>query len=142
MAVWHLVIRCDMHQNQGMFAAMPQVFLVHRRGGEAVKTSQMKEYRDAHGIREVGVCDITHEPHTVLHGDNGLRYQEIEGNIWMDVLDDPLVAYLGTGRHQGGIVLRPLYVDVGDKWVNATTGRDTTFSARHATAQQAAARQR
>ncbi|MGN0078302.1 MAG: GAF domain-containing sensor histidine kinase [Coriobacteriales bacterium] len=34
------------------------------------------------------------------------------------------VAYLGTGRHGGGIILRPLFIKESGSWVNATTGKE------------------
>lgn len=72
---------------------------------------------------EVGVVSID-RARGVLVGSDGRRYREWEPNTWaVDGEDSPQVVYLGTGRHAGGIVLRPLFVYAAGEWVNATTGK-------------------
>ena len=72
---------------------------------------------------EVGVVSID-KTRGLLVGSDGRSYREWEPNTWADSGEArPQVVYLGTGRHGGGIVLRPLFVRTSDGWVNATTGR-------------------
>ena len=42
----------------------------------------------------------------------------------MNLEDNNRIAYLGTGKHGDGIVLRPLFYESGGIWKNATTGRE------------------
>ena len=65
----------------------------------------------------------------VLHGSNGHSYYEVETNIWMDTHGDGDVAFVGTSRHAGGIVLRPMFLNIEGIWLNAITGRETDFLA-------------
>lgn len=73
------------------------------------------------GIGEVPVCDMESMP-LALHGVDGRRYAEVEGNVWM-APDRDDVAYVGTSRHGGHMTLRPLFVKVDGAWVNTMTGR-------------------
>ncbi|MBO4353175.1 MAG: hypothetical protein J5818_06765 [Eggerthellaceae bacterium] len=91
-------------------------------GKEAVSA-----YKKAFGIGEVAVCGIEADP-PMLHGVNGCVYLEAEGNIWMSLDEKADVAYVGTCRHAGGVVLRPLFVKVDGVWRNAFTGRESDFS--------------
>lgn len=73
------------------------------------------------GIAPVAVAGIDAQAGQLI-GEDGRRYTEIEPNLWVS-LEDSSVAYLGTGRHGGGIVLRALYVHDGGGWLNVTTGK-------------------
>lgn len=72
-------------------------------------------------IAPVAVVDMDRARNQLV-GEDGRRYSEAEPNIWISA-DDPSIAYLGTGRHGGGIVLRALYVHDGSRWLNASTGK-------------------
>ena len=72
-------------------------------------------------IREVPVCGMEELP-LVLRGTDGLRYAEVDGNIWMPIGGRDDIAYVGTSRHGGHMTLRPLFVRAGNTWRNAITG--------------------
>ncbi|WP_158539764.1 hypothetical protein [Gordonibacter sp. 28C] len=76
-------------------------------------------------IGEVSVRDMDHE-RSLLIGIDDRAYREVETNIWA-AGEVPDVLYLGTGRHGGGIVLRPLYVLADGTWLNVSTGRTAPF---------------
>lgn len=61
----------------------------------------------------------------VLYSSEGTAFQEVHPNIWMHPGDG--CAYLGTGRHGGGITLRLLYVCYEGEWINVETGRPAPF---------------
>ena len=81
-----------------------------------------RSYCEQMGICEVPVCGMDDAP-LVLHGVDGNRYIEIDGNVWMAVGGEGSVAYVGTSRHGGHMVLRPLFVKVDDTWLNLVTGK-------------------
>lgn len=83
-------------------------------------------YKRQHGLGEVPVCGIGADP-PVLHGTNACAYYEVEGNIWMSADEGADVAYVGTCRHAGGVVLRPLFVKVDGVWRHCLTGRESDF---------------
>lgn len=83
-------------------------------------------YKERFDLGEVAVCGI-HAGPSMLHGVNGCAYFEVEGNIWMSPDEEADVAYVGTCRHAGGIVLRPLFVKIDDVWRHAFTGRESDF---------------
>ena len=62
-----------------------------------------------------------------MRGTNGCLYREVDTNIWMNAQDDDGIAYVGTSRHAGGVVLRPLFLNIEGMWLNALTGRETDF---------------
>lgn len=73
-------------------------------------------------LREVPVCGFEG---LRLVGADGRIYHETataRSNIWRSV-EDGSVIYVGTSRHHGGVVLRPLYVLVDGMWLNAVTGK-------------------
>lgn len=80
-------------------------------------------WRKPGGIPEVAICDMDSRTQ-LLTGVNGCVYREINTNIWVNALEYDGVAYLGTGRHGGGIILRPLFVESDGKWLNASTGAE------------------
>ena len=49
---------------------------------------------------------------------------EIDGNVWMAVGGEGNVAYVGTSRHGGHMVLRPLFAKVDGTWFNLVTGKE------------------
>ena len=51
---------------------------------------------------------------------------ELNSNIWKE--RGSKAAYLGTGRHGGGIVLRIMFVEVDGHWFNVATGQSAPFS--------------
>ena len=81
-----------------------------------------RSYCERAGIREVPVCGSDDMP-LVLHGVDGNRYIEIDGNVWMAVGGEGTVAYVGTSRHGGHMVLRPLFAKVDGTWFNLVTGK-------------------
>lgn len=73
-------------------------------------------------VPEVAVCGIDRERGLLL-GADGQAFREWEPNTWVVAGEEhPGVVYLGTGRHGGGIVLRPLFVRDVAGWRNASTG--------------------
>ncbi len=90
---------------------------------EVVDYAQVaRSYCEQAGIREVPVCGMEDMP-LVLRGVDGNWYTEIDGNIWMAVGGEGTVAYVGTSRHGGHMVLRPLYVRIDGTWRNLMTGK-------------------
>lgn len=83
--------------------------------GRNAKSQALGEYP------EVPVCSMD-AAQGLLHGADGGTYAEVTTNIWMRQDQSQRVAYLGTGRHGGGIILRPLFIREGASWKNATTG--------------------
>jgi len=53
-------------------------------------------------------------------------FYELNSNIWKE--RGSSAAYLGTGRHGGGIMLRIMFVRVDGHWVNVATGQPAPFS--------------
>ena len=90
---------------------------------EAVDYAQAAfSYCEQAGIGEVPVCGMEDMP-LVLRGVDGNRYTEVDSNIWMAVGGEGIVAYVGTSRHGGHMVLRPLYVMIDGMWRNLITGK-------------------
>ena len=87
----------------------------------------VREYCERRGITEVPVVGMDDMP-LVLHGTDGKSYMEVDGNVWMALGDSHEVAYVGTSRHGGHMVLRPLFVKLDGVWRNSTTGRETDFT--------------
>lgn len=87
----------------------------------------IRAYCERMGIREVPVCGMEELP-LVLHGIDGKRYAEVDGNVWMPIGEESDVAYVGTSRHGGHMTLRPLFVKYEGTWRNAATGRDADFT--------------
>lgn len=88
----------------------------------AVRVAQPAKTR-ARAVAEVAVCDMDAKA-SLLIGVDGRRFEEVKTNLWMPVEGARDTAYLGTGRHGGGIVLKPLYVALDGSWRNVTTGRE------------------
>ena len=89
-------------------------------------SKDMIEYCRAHNIVEVPVWDMSDAPLTVYDCDHR-AYREVGTNIWMPVDNPGDVAYVGTSRHAGGVVLRPLFLKIDGVWRNAMSGRETDF---------------
>lgn len=86
--------------------------------------SAMRAYLDSRGIAEVPICDMDRERFLLVDFD-GRRYHEVKTNLWAEADNEARdIVYLGTGRHGGGIVLKPLFVKTNGLWINATTGRE------------------
>ena len=77
----------------------------------------------ARAVAEVAVCDMDAKA-SLLIGVDGRRFKEVKTNLWMPIEGVRDTAYLGPGRHGGGIVLKPLYVALDGSWRNVTTGRE------------------
>ena len=96
---------------------------------EAVDNARAaRSYCEQMGFREVPVCGMEDMP-LVLRGVDGNRYIEVDGNVWMAVGGEGDVAYVGTSRHGGHMVLRPLYVMVDGMWRNLVTGKTRSWDA-------------
>ena len=54
----------------------------------------------------------------------GNRYFEISNAVFAaeGTIGEGTIAFHGTGSHGGHIVLKPLYVRQGERWVNMLTG--------------------
>ena len=88
----------------------------------------IQSFCEREGIREVPVCGMEELP-LVLRGTDGLRYAEVDGNVWMAIGGRDDVAYVGTSRHGGHMTLRPLFMKREGAWFNAVTGRESDFTA-------------
>ncbi len=72
----------------------------------------------------VFIRNLDRENFTML-GEDGRLYREVDTNLWMAEDEMPArLAYLSVGRHGGSIMLEPLFLCVGDKWYNVSTGRE------------------
>lgn len=90
---------------------------------EAVDYAQRARlYCEQVGVGEVPVCGMEEMP-LVLRGVDGNRYIEVDSNVWMAVGGKGSVAYVGTSRHGGHMVLRPLYAKIDGMWRNLITGK-------------------
>lgn len=83
----------------------------------------VKDYLAKNGIGEVPICGFES---LKLIGTDGCVYRETQGfqsNTWEREGEvPPSVIFVGTSRHAGGVVLRPLFVLVENVWRNACTG--------------------
>lgn len=83
---------------------------------------EVEKYRKDHGIAEVPIRDMDREAF-LLYGWDGRAFREVGTNIFAEVDERHSDAvYLSTGKHGGGITLRPLYIRVNGDWLNASTG--------------------
>lgn len=100
------------------------VFAEAAQGGERAPASVVEHRVEAvPSSGEIAVADMDYHL-SELTGVDGSRFYEITSNLWARFGEDPLqVVYLGTGRHGGGIVLRPLYVCSPDGWINVSSGK-------------------
>ena len=76
-------------------------------------------------VFEVGVVDMDRAGKRLV-GIDGRTYHEVGFNVWVDTAlsrEAADVVYLGTGRHGGGVTLRPLFYKADGAWYNFTTGR-------------------
>ena len=90
----------------------------------AVDAKTIAAFKEARGIAEVAVRDMDQQKSLIIGVDERV-YHEVATNIWAAEAErDCEVAYLGTGRHGGGIVLRPLFLKIDGAWYNASTGRE------------------
>lgn len=82
-----------------------------------------RRWCEEQGVAPVRICGID-AGRGLLEAEGGELFHEVATNLWAP-LDRraPRAVYLGTGRHQGGLVLRPLYADFGKGWRNISTGK-------------------
>lgn len=86
----------------------------------------------------------------VLVTAEGSRFVEVKGNMWMklksersassdtatqnDKADEAVpfdnILYVSASHHDGGVVVRPLYVLSDDQWVNILTKKKAVFASR------------
>ena len=89
-----------------------------------ISARAVKMHLSSRGIAEIPICDMDRE-RFVLVDFGGRRYHELKTNLWTEADDDGQdIVYLGTGRHSGGIVLKPLFVKISGRWFNVTTGQE------------------
>ncbi len=100
------------------------------RGVYVLDAEKLSEYKQSLGIAEVPICGV--EKGYLLRSADGRVFREIKTNIWMDAAVDTRktgnIAYLGTGRHGDVIVLRPLFINIEGEWINASTGKKSSFN--------------
>ena len=99
------------------------------RGVYVLNAEKLSEYKQSLGIAEIPICGV--EKGYLLRSADGRVFREIKTNIWMDAAADTRktgnIAYLGTGRHGDVIVLRPLFINIEGEWINASTGKKSSF---------------
>ena len=94
-----------------------------------VSRARAQEVQKRWGIADVPVVDMVKDVRAcgdvscVLVGADGSRYREVDTNVWMRDGEAVDAVWVNTGKHGGGITLRPLYVPVEGEWVNVATGR-------------------
>ena len=88
----------------------------------ADNAQEARSFCERNGIGEVPICGMEDMP-LVLRGVDGNRYTEVDGNVWMAIGGNGVVAYIGTSRHGGHMVLRPLFVKVDGVCRNLITGK-------------------
>lgn len=90
---------------------------------EAEARETARRWCEDQGVAPVRICGID-AGRGLLEAEGGALFHEVATNLWAP-LDRraPRAVYLGTGRHQGGLVLRPLYADFGKGWRNISTGK-------------------
>ncbi len=84
---------------------------------------------DATGITSAtDATSVTNAIGTTSATDTGGKraFFELNSNIWKE--RGSSAAYLGTGRHGGGIMLRIMFVEVDGSWLNVATGQPAPFS--------------
>lgn len=91
--------------------------------------SAVRAFRRAHDMGDVYVRDIDKVLNHLMDA-RGRRFAEMGANVWGKVgARDRAILYCGTGRHGGGVMLRPLFLRVDEgTWLNATTGRPAPTS--------------
>ena len=87
----------------------------------------VRAFRQTHDMIDIYIKGIDKEAHQLIDAD-GRRFEEIETNIWGETGIAREILYLGTGRHGGGVMLRPLFLRTsGGTWLNSTTGKVAPF---------------
>lgn len=86
--------------------------------------------KEARAIKDAPV--ITIEAGNVLVTKDGSRFDEIESGIWRKIrkgTHEPLenVRYVSASHHDGGVIVRPLYVEADGQWTNVSTGKRAVF---------------
>lgn len=87
------------------------------------RLANINAWCEEHDIAPIDICGIDYQRITLTDA-CGRVFHEAATNLW--ACDDPSVRqviYLGTGKHHGGITLRPLFVDCGEGWCNISTGK-------------------
>ena len=95
-----------------------------------------RAFRDAHDMSEVRIWEID-APLNQLISTEGVRFEEVETNIWgrLAPAGERDLLYLGTGKHGDRITLRALFAKVGvgegadarPAWINVNTGAEAPF---------------
>ena len=84
------------------------------------------EQLGADALNEVRIVDMkvsADDGRYILIDESGRNYKEVCTNQFVDLDGSHDLRFLGTGRHQGGIVLRPLYGRIDGLWYNISTGK-------------------
>lgn len=77
-------------------------------------------------IATTGITTATADTADAADAAGKRAFFELNSNIWKE--RGSKAAYLGTGRHGGGIVLRIMFVEVDGHWFNVATGQSAPFS--------------
>lgn len=72
------------------------------------------------------VCGMDAARNNLIVPENRI-FCEVNSNVWKEPGSD--AAYLGTGRHGGGITLRLMFVKYEGQWLNVNTGKPAPFRA-------------
>lgn len=91
-----------------------------------METNSLEKLFEESALREIPICDVD-QKRGLLFSADGCVFHEISSNIWTD--SEEKIAYLGTGRHAGGIILRAMFVRMGAEWINIVTHERAAFSA-------------
>lgn len=88
------------------------------------------------------------ESENVLISVDGSRFIEVESNMWAKVKSEQAlpndveihnneqverapfdnILYVSASHHDGGVIVRPLYVLFDEKWINISTGKRSVFT--------------
>ncbi len=93
------------------------------------KTNPAREYQLRRGAREVPIAGMSKDKERLISSSGESFYELACSNLWRsDDADKRDFLYVGTGKHAGGVVLRPVLANVGGHWINVFTGRESSMS--------------
>lgn len=101
--------------------------LTHKNMQDSDDSAYVRMYVQGRYDLDIQICDMQRMPN-VLYSSEGREFREVKTNIWAENGPDSDALYLSTGRHNGGIMLRLLFVKIDGVWRNALTGKKVSFT--------------
>lgn len=106
---------------------------------------QFYTLEEAKSLGDQAILSI--ESDNVLITADGSRFVEVESNIWAkvrseraesaaayqkskektDAISADNILYVSASHHDGGVIVRPLYVLAGEQWINISTRKTAVF---------------